>query len=281
MKFKNLLFTLCFTVLIPARAATNFPARIYPSGAEIVIKIGNDLYTTLDSGFKKGLNPAPISLEQLETPVMAPVLGCQCSAPGQVSVSTGFIDLLNHIAHAKAIDRVQPGYFSQYISDLAQENAGLIPPPPRHLDNARYWKDDVMVEQTSLFNQMIGLTVAMNLSHHYLAHCRKYGVRVPAGGQNAINNFLNADEWAASVQCGALNSLDCALATAGGKALFEMIDHMPKRPAWAACLVPQGVNITTLNQRLSQYEREYFRGGLKAPRGALSLSLASAPSGAN
>jgi hypothetical protein len=278
---KNLFITLWFAWLLPASAATNAPAHTYPSGPDIVIKIGNDLYTTLDPGFKTAVNPTAISLEKLEAPVVGLNQGCHRGVPGQVSVSTGFVALLNHIAHAKAIDRIRPGYFRQYVADLAQENADKNPAVPRNLNDPRYWKDDVMVEQTSLFNQMIGITLAMNLTHHYLAHYHKYAAQMPEGKWAPINNLITPNEWAASVQCAALNSLDCALATEGGKALFDLIDQMPRRPAWTGYIVPQSVNIKKLNEQLSQYERDYFRGGLKAGSRDLILSSASIPNGAN
>ncbi|HLX72610.1 MAG TPA: hypothetical protein VKV04_23560, partial [Verrucomicrobiae bacterium] len=243
IKTKNLLAISLIALLTPAYAATNTPARAYPSGLDVVIKIGNDLYTTLDPSFKKVVNPTVISVIQLDAPVIAPIQESRHGLLGQVSVSTGFISLLNHIAHAKAIDRVQPGYFNQYVADLARVNTGEIPPAPRGLEYGRYWTDDVMVEQTSLFNQMIGLTLAMNLSHHYLAHSVKYAAQMPDGKSAPINNLITANEWAATVECATLNSLDCALATAGAKTLFETIDQMPRRPAWTACIVPESVNI--------------------------------------
>ena len=39
-----------------------------------------------------------------------------------VFVSVGFIDLMNNIAHAKAIDRIEPGYFQRYLVSLANES---------------------------------------------------------------------------------------------------------------------------------------------------------------
>jgi hypothetical protein len=275
MKINSLLAIICFSLATPAFAA-NGPARGYLSDAEIVVKIGHDLYATLDPACKKVLSPTAVALQPSSVPFIAPIPASDYGARGQVAVSTGFITLLNQIAHAKAIDRLQPGYFSQYIADLAQENGSKKLPAPRHLDNPRFWKDDILVEQASLFNQMIGLTLALNLSHHYLAHCGKYAAQMPEGNNAPINNFITPDEWAASLQCAALNSLDCALATAGGKVLFDCIDHMPQRAAWTVSVVPLNVDLKLMNQQLSQYERQYFHGGLKARARSIVLSTAAA-----
>jgi hypothetical protein len=206
------------------------------------------------------LNPEVVSMEQLEAPVIAPIRGNHRGLLCQLSVSTGFIDLLNHIAHAKAIDRLQPGYFRQYVAHLAQEGANDHPVLPPNLDDSRYWTDAVMQDQASFFNQMISITLALNLSHLYLDHYDKYAAHMPDGKPALINNFVALDEWKASVKCATLNSLDCALATEGAEALFDCIDQMPWRPAWTGYIVPQGVNIKKLNQQLSQYERDYYGG---------------------
>jgi len=257
---KNLLLPGWLALLTPAYAVTNAPAHTYPSGVEIAAKIGNDLVATLDPKFQKILNPEAISLQQLAAPVMAPIQPTHGGLLCQVSVSTGFIDLLNHIAHAKAIDRIQPGYFRKYVAHLAQEGANENPALPPNLEDSRYWTDAVMQDQASFFNQMISITLALNLSHLYLDHCDKYAAHMSAGNSAPINNFIALAEWKASVKCATLNSLDCALATEGGEALFDCIDQMPRRPAWTGYVVPQGVNIKKLNKQLSQYEHDYYFG---------------------
>jgi hypothetical protein len=271
MKTNRLLAVICLSLATPVFAA-NGPAPAYLSDAEIVVKIGNALYATLDPEYKKVVSPAAVSLQPSSVPFISPISASDRGSRGQVAVSAGFIALLNQIAHAKAIDRIQPGYFSQYVADLGQESGSEKLPAPRHLDNPRFWKDDVLIEQASLFNQMIGLTLALNLSHHYLAHCGKYAARMPEGTNALINNFITSSDWAASLHCAALNSLDCALATAGGKVLFDCIDRMPRRPAWTAAVVPQNVDIKRMNQELSQYERQYFHGGLNARGRTVVLS---------
>jgi len=130
------------------------------------------------------------------------------------------------------------------------------------VDN-RYWTDHVMNDQASFFNQIIGLTVALNLSHHYLGHYTKFSSQMLAGKLVPINDLLAPAEWEASVKAATLNALNCALGTDGPKALFEAIDQMPKRPAWTAFIVPPTTDLKKLNKQLKKYEDDYFHGQLK------------------
>jgi hypothetical protein len=245
--------------LISARAATNTLSHVYPCGAEVAVKIGQDLVTSLDQRFKKTLDPDVVFLDHSG----APVIGLRTDVPSgalhQISVSTGFIDLLNHIAHAKAIDRVQPGYFHQYVNDLSQQTLNNLPVPPRNLDDPRYWTDTVMQDQASLFNQMMSITLALHLSHLYLEHYDKYA-RTAEGRSYPINNSIAPREWQASLRHAAFNSLDCALATEGAGDLFDCIADMPRRPSWADYILPQTVDIKKTDKLLVRCEYEYYYG---------------------
>jgi hypothetical protein len=256
------LATACLTVLVPAWGATNSAGGVYPSGINWAVKIGNDLYQTLDEDCQKKINPQTVCTEQADAPEITPVQNQDGGkTPCQVLISTGFVDLINHIAHAKAIDRIQHGYFQQYVSLLAQGPAGNIPPDPPNLTDPRYWSDAVMNEQASYFNQMAGIAISINLSHHYLGHCQKYAGKMPDGKPAPINHLITQAEWEASVKAGTLNALDCALGTQGAAALFEAVGGMPQRPAWADYIAPMNVNIKNLNKQLAQYEAAFYRGG--------------------
>jgi len=251
-----------------AGAQTNAGARVYPSGAKVALSIAGDLYATLEPRFQRTLNPQTIEMAQTGTPMIGSTQSQGCFRR-QVFVTQGFIDLLNHIAHAKAIDEVEPGYFREYVSELALSGDESAPPAPRRLDDPKYWTDSIMNKQASLFNQMVSMTVAVNLSHHYLDHYAKYASQMPGGKIEPINNFIDAKEWEASVRCATENSLDCALATEGAKTLFDCIDQMSRRPAWAAYIVPPSVNIKKLDHELWRYEHDFFHGAPQQGRPAL------------
>ena len=263
-RLKQLLAAAWLALLAPALAAAGAPAHVYSSGFSQACKLGGDLYQTLDPKYQKGIHPEPINVEPMEAPIIVPVEGADGNKPLRVvKISAGFIDLMNHIAHAKAIDKIQPGYFAQYVQNLARDPGSAAPPEPPNMVDDRYWSDAVMNEQISYFNQMLGMTMAISLSHHYLGHFNKYANQMLAGKLVPINSLLAQKEWEESVKKATLNSLNCALGTDGVKALFDAIDEMPQRPAWTAFIVPPGENLKQLNKTLEDYEVLYFHGGLK------------------
>lgn len=240
------------------------------------VKIGNDLYETLDPEFQKVINSQPVFLSPSSAPIIAPIPGISPGSPCQVSISAGYIDLINYIAHAKAIDRIQPGFFWQYVFTQSKEKAEAS---SLMLNNPRYWTDAVMKDQVSFFNEMIGMTLAINFSHHYLGYYDKYAAQMADGKREAINNLVTPAEWEAGVKHAALNSLDCAISTEGAKALFEFISQMPQRPAWTGYIMPRSADIKRLGADLSLYERDYFHGRLKMDKPPLVLSVAAVPNG--
>lgn len=252
----------------PAQSAASAPSaapvqHVYPSGVEVAVSIGSDLYNSLDKKYRSKLQEPPICVVPGNAPEMAPVANtAEDKTMGQLSVSVGFVNLINHIAHALAVDRIQPGYFNQYMTYLATPTAdGTTPEPPDILAD-RCWTDDVMNDQASYFNQMMGMTMAINLSHHYLGEFNKYAGQAQPGKPVVINNYVTSSEWDTEIRAAVENSLDCAYATEGVKALFSAIDKMPHRPAWTAYVVPQNIDIQRLNKRLAKYEVAFFHGGL-------------------
>jgi hypothetical protein len=244
-------------------ALTNSPPHLYPGGIKVALQIESDLYNSLDDKYRNKLQPLPEGAGSWAAREMANVENSDVNgALRQASVSVGFVDFINHIAHAKAIDKIQPGFFDQYMSGLARETEnGNLPEAPKIVGD-RYWSDEVMNDQSSYFNQMLGMTMAINLSHHYLGDFDKYAHQMLSGRLGTINNFLTPKEWEKVVRAAAVNSLSCALGTEGAKALFGAIGKMPQRPAWTACIVPKNIDIKKLNAQLGNYEVAFFRGRL-------------------
>jgi hypothetical protein len=240
--------------------------RVYASGFSIVLKLGGELYAALPVNYSGQVDAQAIALQSQDLPVMAPIATTEDRRRvRQVCLSAGFIDMVNHICHAKAIDRIQPGYFDRYVRNLAELSASDAQAPAPNIVNPRFWKDDVMNDQLSYFNQAIGFLTAVNLSHHYLGHYTKYAAGLASRGDaiTPINKFLTADEWEVSVRAGAVDALDCALSTDGPRAVFDAIDRMPRRPSWVAYIVPQQVDLKHLNKELAAYETQFFQGRLK------------------
>jgi|HubBroStandDraft_1064217.scaffolds.fasta_scaffold84415_2 hypothetical protein len=256
---------LLLAIVLPLTADVPAPP-VYSNGFSMTMRLGRDLSEALPNEYRDHLDPQVVTLQMQDLPMVVPVAVTEenhilC----QVSLSAGFIDLVNHVAHAKAIDHVQPGYFEQYAKNLALgcTNNSIAQMPD--IVEARFWTDNVMSDQVSYFNQMISLVMAINLSHHYLGHYAKYCAKLVGANDKPIpiNSFLTPEEWAVSVKAGAVDALNCAESTAGIRALFDAIDRMPHRPEWTAYIIPQDADVLQLNKQLERYEEDFFHGKLK------------------
>src|SRR6478609_9660706 len=95
----------------------------YKTGYPAIMKLGRDIYAALKPPYKDVINPQPIAIETEATPfVRVASFPDEPKPMREVLISAGFIDLVNNVAHAKAIDRKEKGYFAKYIDLLAQES---------------------------------------------------------------------------------------------------------------------------------------------------------------
>jgi len=238
----------------------------YPSDFNVALEQGGDLWQALPPKFGNQLASPPLASQPQNIPQITPITSTDDNKVlRQVSISKGFINLVNHLSHAKAVDRVRPGYFDQYVQNLTRVAGDNFDVQPPVIEDACFWKDDVMNDQASCFNQMIGLMVAINFSHHYLGHFEKYAPKMAGPGNTTvpINDLLSPAEWEASVKFGATDALTCALRAEGAMALFDAIDKMPRRPAWTEVIVPKNIDLKQLNKELLEYQNEFDKGGLK------------------
>jgi hypothetical protein len=225
----------------------------YETGAADVAKIHADLLRALDPKKRTGLSAQPVLLAEARAPLFA--LG----ADGAVRYSPAFLDLMNRLAHARAIDAVEPGFLPRYLDALAAAPAHA--PLPELPPSARAWEFDVANHQRSFFNQMTGATLAVCLAHHYLGHARKYESRLaPAeGGVPApIKPLLSPSEWNDAVLKGAKNALDCGLAVEGLQTILTGLSAMKTPPSWTACFVPPRADAPKLNKQLARLEKDFF-----------------------
>jgi hypothetical protein len=260
---------LCALLLVIACSAAgdaNAPQHAYPSGFSVALKMAGELSDALNAKQADQLASEPVALQPQDIPIIAPIVSKEENKVlRQVSISAGFIDLVNHISHAKAIDRIQPGYFDQYVQNFVKVTGDTFTVQPPSMVDPRFWTDDVLNDQLSYFNQMIGMLMAINFSHHYLGHVDKYYPKMVSASDKVlpINEFLTPAEWQVSVRAGALDALNCALATDGLRALFEAIDKMPRRPAWTEEIVPKDADLKKLNKQLASWEVDFFHGKFK------------------
>jgi hypothetical protein len=229
-----------------------------------MVKLGVELHRALKPEYRPLVYVKPISVETDSVPFVRLEEYTDPSLPAPMAtivISAGFIDLVNNVAHAKAIDRIDKGFFERYILSLAQESGQTELKPLPNIDDPRYWTFNMMNEQLSNFNQIVGEVVAVELAHYYLGQYKKYAPRLTnaQGTKTPINALLTPEEWDAAVQAGVRHALDGGLGIDGVKALYDGINRMPKRPAWTLYFLPDNVKVSRLKKDLQKIEEKYLR----------------------
>ncbi len=205
-----------------------------------------------------------VTLENTDEPFIRPIVstGGGETVDG-ISISAGFIYFLNQLSHAKAIDKIEPGFLDQYVESWSR--AAILDPaaPLPPITEERFWTTDVLEGQLAYFNQMMGAMIAINMSHLYLGHYAKYATSLTGadGKFLPINDFLTPTEWNVSIKVGTLSSLNLALDSDGLRTIIYALDKMHPRPAWADYISPPNTDLKKLNETLAMLEDEFFYGG--------------------
>jgi hypothetical protein len=254
----------CALILTTTAQSSDTDVPTYKTGYTSVRRLGLDLWRALKPKYRRGIHPDPIAFETDTKPFVHVVEYAEEPNPmPAVMISAGFIDLVNNIAHAKAIDKFQKGYFKKYVLSLAQESGEQELKELPGLEDKRFWSLDVLNEQLSNFNQIVGVVVGIKLSHHYLGQYLKYKEQLKDDAQHhtvSINNLLLPPEWDAAMKSGVVNALNCGLSIEGVEALFDAIDEMPKRPAWTVNFLPDNIKVSGLKREMKKMERDFFSG---------------------
>lgn len=261
-KYLRISTMLFFLIAFAARLQSQ---QTYTTGFSAVVRIGAEIQKVIDEKYKNIVNEIPVFLETDMMPSIKPVEYPGDNGPMRaVFISAGFIDLVNLVAHAKAIDNIKKGYFENYILSLSKETGEkeLSPLPDR--DNKQYTTEEVLNNQRSYFNQMVAMVLAIELSHHYLGHFKKYASKLetPDGKQIPINNLLTPAEWDESLKEGARVALNCGFGIDGIKALYDAIAKMKQRPAWTSYFLPQSAKVDKIKKDLEKLEKKFFSGDL-------------------
>ena len=245
--------------------AGNVGGRGYETGYENIVRLTGDLYRALNAQRRQRLLSMPVLLEKMDVPFVAPSEFSDGSNSWRaVFISTGFVDLVNYLSHAKAIDTTQRGFLDQYVSALSAET-GVKPLTAVSLQsNAQHWSFQTMNCQAGTFNQMVGALIAIDMAHHYLGHYDKYARRLHDSENRAvpIASVITPAEWREALMKGARNALDCGLSIEGVIVLYESIEKMPARPAWTIFFLPKepAVQVTQLKKDLRRLEKAFFAG---------------------
>lgn len=259
--FAPLLLTLSFACLLGFGQAPD--GLTYKTGYSSMMKLGKDIYNALKPQQREQISGQPISIDIESTPFIRLLYYPEEPKPIRgVWISAGFIDLVNNVAHAKAIDKIEKGYFARYIDILAQETGQNVLKPLPNDSNRAYWTEDMLNEQLSNFNAIVGVVVGINLAHHYLGYYDKYKDKLgdAAGHPVPITNLLTDKEWDEAFRLGVKNSLDAGYTIEGMLPFFEAMDKMKTRPPWVSYFIPDRVKFAKTKKDLEKIQRKFFAG---------------------
>ena len=242
---------------LPARAdSAGEPA--YHTGFSAIMKLGRDVYNAIKGPNKDQINAQPIVIDPDSVPYIRLLYIAEEPKPFRgVAISAGFVDLVNLIAHAKAIDKKEKGYFEKYIKILAEEKGDKELKPLPNDTKPEYWTEDMLNEQSSNFNEIVGVVLGITLAEHYLGYYDKFKEQLKDPNAR-INNLLTPKEWDRCLASGVRNSLDAGYAIEGVVPFFEAFDKMGLRPAWAANFVPDSVRFGKIKKDLEKLQKKFF-----------------------
>lgn len=256
-------FLLLATSLV-AQPSTELPTY-RRGGFSSINQLGRALFKALKPVYRDQIHFLPVSLETEPLPFVR-LEEYKDPDSGKVMrmafVSVGFIQLINNVAHAKAIDKIEKGFFDKYVALLAQEKGDKFLSPIPNIQNPAYWTDDMMNEQESNFSQMAGILLGIELSHHYLGHFKKYSDKLTSdtGAAVPINTLLLEQEWLDSFKAGVWDALNAGYSIEGVRALYEAIEKMPpgQRPVWTQYFFPQTIKFARIKKDLKRFEDYFF-----------------------
>ncbi len=265
-KFVGILTFALSHLLLPQAYADDAasPASRYTTDAAAVVKMGEELVHALKQPVRQQLGAVRVEVVAGAKPdIHFQTAAGSDAKSGAVVVTSGFVDLINYLSHARALEKTSKGSFQKYLQALAQAGADSAPIPPPGLSNPANWNDNVLNEQMSNFNQIFGVVLGTQLAHQYLGNSQKYSGQASQAGSSttpAFNQIVTPEDFDAAIKAGVHNALDCGFGVAGIKYIVEGFDKVQQRPAWAGYFLSDKAKLPKLRKDLEKFERMYFAG---------------------
>jgi hypothetical protein len=244
--------------------ASDVPKACYETSYQSITQISANLSGALDAKRRQQIPSQPVSLGEGAAPRLIPMQGADKGGDSQtVQVSAGFVEFINQLSHAKAIEESEKGFLKKYAAALARETGEKPIAPLPSTAGHNPWDADTINYQVGNFNQMAGSLIAVQLAHHYLGHYKKYSSQLASRPDQPapINAAVTEKEWRDAVLKGAKNALDCGYGVDGMKCAFDCLGSMPNRPPWAAYFLHPKADVSKINRDLTRLERDFFLVG--------------------
>lgn len=241
---------------LPVRGDSNPAARTYPSDFAAVQFLFQELHTGLDASRRTGISPDMLALVPESKAFMRLTT---VNSRATVQVSAGFIDLVNRIAHAKAIDTIQKGYMKGYVAALAASPGSDATVFPAHND-PKFWTEEVMEEQKGCFAGMVSMVLAVNMSEVYLGQYDKHKARLSQDSSAAFHDLLTEKEWDEAFTAGLKHAMAVGYMIDGNVAIVVALDALPAKPAWANSFFPTTKKLSQVKKSMQKLQGKFFAG---------------------
>lgn len=252
------------SVLAQEKPAAGEPT--YKTGYNSLLSIGKDLYKGLKPALRDTLNPQPVLYQTDTTPYVRAESVKYEDEPNPINgvfISIGFVDLLNNLAHAKAIDEtIEKGFLEKYLAQTLSKETGAneLKELPKLADK-KYWAEEVLDAQRSYFDQIGANIIAIEMSHFYLGHHKKYKDKLmdSSGRQTIpINTLLLDKEWEESVVAGVKNAMECGYLTAGIIHFYDAMGKMKERPPWTIHFITAKAKPDRIKKDIKKMENKFL-----------------------
>jgi hypothetical protein len=247
-------------------AASGADPRPYNTGISTILALSRDLYQSLSPSEKAFVPPELISVETSARPSIRPIWQIGRSGRSQtvlatppILISTGFVDFVNQLAHAEAIDQKRRGYLRRYLESV-QRDENHLPSLP-DANSPAFWTEDMLNEQQSNFNSIVATIICINLAHLYLGHYQKYAPMLEnsSGAPMAINSFLTREEWDESYRWAVRHAMSAGCMIEGVLPFFETLNKIKHRSTWTGFFLPERLDFATMRKDMVKLQERFLK----------------------
>jgi hypothetical protein len=249
-------------VLIATALATSVrdvSADNFHSRQKTVRLLGDSLYAALTPRQRESIATHPVQVATNPVPILRlEAVSEQDRRKGILVVSTGFIELIDQIACAEAIEIVKPGYLRKFLSTLDADGQGFKASAEEAILTS--YSTEIQNERKTGFNQLMASTLAICLAQHYLGiyDKRLRGQLDEKRDPLPLAMHLSQEEWERSLEAGARNSLANGNSIKSLALLMRCFDAMPRRPKWAGHFLPNSATGLSSSEMMLEIEAQFF-----------------------
>jgi hypothetical protein len=153
----------------------------------------------------------------------------------QVFISDAYVALVDRVATALARDGVRPGYARTCLAAWSNAPAGSHAMELPSVSGPEFETLQFRNAQATAFNQLVGMTLGLELAHHFCGQYDRHRARIASGPvQVALRSVLTESECRRAVREGVGASASAGCGIEAYSRLGELLEDLPARPPWAS-----------------------------------------------